>query len=156
MVAMAKKNPPWFVPTALEPLWFLSLIISPWREYHISLLSLRLMYLCDLKCYFITVLSFLFWMNEGRLHIICYHMVCVCVCVLPGSELSGFWTCSENCSRTELHTEDQSSFLFLTTPLMSFLSITPLCVFINPSSLSLCFPAHLFFSHCLRDGNTGI
>lgn len=52
----------------------------------------------------------------------------------------------------ELHTEDQSSFLFLTTPLTSFPSVA-LCVFINPSTivppLLLIFAVCFFFSQCL-------
>lgn len=43
------------------------------------------------------------------------------------SALIGIWTCSENseCSRSELHTEDQSSFLFLTSPLTSSFNNSP-------------------------------
>lgn len=78
----------------------------------------------------------------------------VCVLLLWQGAIIRIWTCSENseCSgrerERELHTEDQSSFLFLTTPLMSFPSI-PLRIFINPSSpllslLSLCSSVTLF------------
>lgn len=91
---------------------------------------------------------------------------CVCVCVwihayvlAPSltksyyQDLDMLWKLSE-CSRREreLHTEDQPSFLFLTTPLMSFPSIT-LRIFINPSTLVPPRPlwsfVSIFFSHCL-------
>lgn len=135
-----------FIPALLllsVCLFILSVSSSLWSKYHLSLMT---------PWCFISSFSLLGPFTYFKQLMLCMHEVCAyqfedtCLRVLPlwRRVIIRIWTCSENseCSRRELHTEDQSSFLFLSTPLRPFPSIT-LCVFINPPS-----PSASLFSLC--------
>lgn len=114
--------------------------------HHILSLSLFLSLafsICHIICG-CTFHTLVFWNEsleiiEVRVHNM-YESLHLCTCarsLFDKELLSGFGHALKTLSAAgerELHTEDQPSFLFLSTPLMSFPSIT-LCIFINPTSL---------------------
>lgn len=96
--------------------------------------------------------------NPNKSQLLCGAVRCARTCVDPRvwvcfkRVLIGIWTRSENseCGRRELHTEDQSSFLFLTTPLTS--SSFNNSPYLHQSPFSFCFHFFLAYPEMETDG----
>lgn len=142
------------------PVYSVCLSSSLWSEYCVSLLkplpSAPMWPLMSLHPFPSCLLVLFTWLcgctfkiiNPNRSQLLCGAVRCARTRVDPRvwvcfrRVLIGIWTRSENseCSRRELHTEDQSSFLFLTTPLTS--SSFNNSPYLHQSPFSFCF--HFF------------